>query len=135
MITGGRLGRGARRQLLSPAMPTSVLANSTYAPPLALSLEFTGGTHCDLLASVLRSSTVEVACGPRGGIIDIIEDSICHYLVRVHSAVLCQHPDFVVARVPMSAVRLEPVGAVPGTESGGSSRIALGLGIDRCSRC
>ena len=26
----------------------------------------------------------------------------------------------------MSAVRLEAVGAVPGTESGGSSRIALG---------
>ena len=107
-ITGGRLGRGEHRQALNDAMPASVLAKSSNTSPLALSLEFTEGTPCDIVSGLVRSSTIEVACGAKDGIVDILEDRTCHYLVRVQSVALCNHKAFVAEEEAFSLVELMP---------------------------
>ena len=135
VVTGGRLGRGARKQPLPSWLPQVVLHRSAPPTPLALSLTFEGGTPCDILSNVTRSSTVEVSCGPRDELIDVLEDSTCHYLVRVNSAALCGHSTFVAAVETFTRVDLRPVGTVgeTGSASGSGSGVGDGLGLGRGS--
>ena len=58
-------------------------------PGRPILLEFTNGSPCDIVKNQNRSSTVEVSCGIRDAIIDITEDSTCHYYIKATSRVLC----------------------------------------------
>jgi hypothetical protein len=80
------------QRLLSMAgLPTNILIKDTG--PKSLKLEFEGGTPCDL-EEVNRSTTVEISCGAKDTIIDIIEDRTCHYYFKVQTPSLCKHPAF-----------------------------------------
>lgn len=116
VITGGRAGRGAERQLLPASMPSAVLMRNVNTPPRALSFEYTGGTPCDIVDNTYRAATVEIQCGAADGIIDIVEDRTCHYLVRAQSSVLCGHPDFVTVLPGLSTVQFVPHG-MPNVET------------------
>ena len=64
--------------------------NNTMA---TVQFELTDGTSCDL-KNLSRASTVELLCGKQLGykaveIIDIMEDSTCHYLIKVNVPDLC----------------------------------------------
>jgi len=54
--------------------------------PNVLRLEFRDGTKCDL-KDISRSTTVEIVCGISDMIVDIMEDSTCHYLFKAQSDV------------------------------------------------
>jgi hypothetical protein len=58
---------------------------SGNVPTPSLHIEFTGGKACDI-ENTLRGATIEIACGIRDGIEDIIEDRTCHYLFKVISS-------------------------------------------------
>lgn len=60
----------------------------------SLRIEFSGGSPCDLLANATRGTTVEVMCGLRDEITDVVEDRTCHYLLRVTSRHLCRSKIF-----------------------------------------
>ncbi|CAE7603449.1 unnamed protein product, partial [Symbiodinium microadriaticum] len=59
----------------------------------ALHLEFDGGMACDI-ENVHRGSTMEIVCGVRDTIEDIIEDRTCHYIFKITSRALCSVPGF-----------------------------------------
>jgi hypothetical protein len=84
--TNGKLTRPA-------GLPSSVLQRKYKPKTLVLSYE--GGTPCDI-ENIQRASVVEVTCSPNGAdsIVDIIEDRTCHYLIKVHSALLCELDGF-----------------------------------------
>ena len=59
--------------------------------------------------SVERSSTVRFSCGKRWELIDIKEDSTCHYLVDVTVPELCQHELFKAPVTKTQVVKCLPV--------------------------
>ena len=58
-------------------------------------IEYVNGTECDL-KDTFRATSLELACGPQDGILEVIEDKTCHYRMRVSLKTLCQLPSFVV---------------------------------------
>ena len=60
--------------------------------------------------SVERSSTVRFSCGKRWEMIDIKEDSTCHYVVDVTVPELCQHKLFKAPVTKTQVVKCLPVG-------------------------
>ena len=97
-------------------IPTSgmPLSKQTFNPKKlqkSLTLEFDQGTPCDLnlppqhnnrqhnnnhhnLQHTNRSVTVSIFCGRPGGVLDILEDRTCHYIINVHVPVLCEYSEF-----------------------------------------
>jgi hypothetical protein len=61
--------------------------------PKFLSLDFKNGTACDI-ESLNRSTTVQIHCGARELIMDILEDRTCHYTIKVSTPLLCLHAAF-----------------------------------------
>jgi len=62
-----------------------------------------------LEGSVERSSTVRFSCGDRWEMIDIKEDSTCHYILDVTVPELCQHPLFQAPVTKTQVVKCLPV--------------------------
>jgi hypothetical protein len=93
--TNRRQQRGSGYPLHGLGMPPPKM-NSKLHPDDGMNrllLEFTNGTRCDV-KDTMRSSTVEIACGPRDLIKDIKEDRTCHYIVYVESPMICKIPSF-----------------------------------------
>ena len=59
--------------------------------------------------SVERSSTVRFSCGKRWELVDIKEDSTCHYILDVTVPELCQHELFKAAVTKTQVVKCLPV--------------------------
>eukprot|EP00596_Hydrurales_sp_CCMP1899_P005544 CAMPEP_0119051236 /NCGR_PEP_ID=MMETSP1177-20130426/72918_1 /TAXON_ID=2985 /ORGANISM="Ochromonas sp, Strain CCMP1899" /LENGTH=413 /DNA_ID=CAMNT_0007030369 /DNA_START=378 /DNA_END=1619 /DNA_ORIENTATION=- len=97
-----RAGKGGKRSLTSETdttladmglgLPSAVLLRNGVTEVRSLKLQFEEGTPCDIVEGTMRGSTVEIFCGPRDGIIDIIEDRTCHYHIKVHSLLACANP-------------------------------------------
>jgi hypothetical protein len=62
-----------------------------------------------LNGSVERSSTVRFMCGERWELVDIKEDSTCHYMLDVTVPELCQHHLFKVPLTKTQVVKCLPV--------------------------
>lgn len=102
----------------------------TFQP--SLRVEFSGGSPCDLLANATRGTTVEVTCGLRDEITDVVEDRTCHYLLKVTSRHLCRSQIFAPQKreVVQLGITKTASGPVPtssgvGTTSMASSRELL----------
>lgn len=59
--------------------------------------------------SVERSTTVRYSCGKTWELVDINEDSTCHYMVDVSVPELCQHPLFKAPAIKTQVVKCLPV--------------------------
>ena len=59
--------------------------------------------------SVERSSTIQFSCGKMWEIIDIKEDSTCHYIIDVTVPELCEHPLFKAPMTKSQVVKCLPV--------------------------
>eukprot|EP00603_Paraphysomonas_imperforata_P003268 CAMPEP_0114421152 /NCGR_PEP_ID=MMETSP0103-20121206/4927_1 /TAXON_ID=37642 ORGANISM="Paraphysomonas imperforata, Strain PA2" /NCGR_SAMPLE_ID=MMETSP0103 /ASSEMBLY_ACC=CAM_ASM_000201 /LENGTH=455 /DNA_ID=CAMNT_0001589657 /DNA_START=250 /DNA_END=1617 /DNA_ORIENTATION=+ len=104
-----------------PTKTSASLRDSHSAQPKlpALHLEFTDGSECDIIENVRRGSTVEVSCGDRDFIEDIIEDRTCHYVIKMTSKLLCRVEGFSPPKKEVSVVTCEPA-ASQGGESASS---------------
>jgi len=58
-----------------------------------------------------RGTTVELFCGASGTneFIDIVEDSTCHYNVKISLARLCEHPEFAPVKPTIKTLEFHPV--------------------------
>jgi|SaaInl74LU_5_DNA_1037368.scaffolds.fasta_scaffold24044_2 hypothetical protein len=59
--------------------------------------------------SVERSSTVRFSCGKSLEVVDIKEDSTCHYIIDVAVPALCNHPLFIAPITKTQVVKCLPV--------------------------
>ena len=59
--------------------------------------------------SVGRSSTVRFSCGKTLELVDIKEDSTCHYIIDVAVPALCNHPLFIAHVTKTQVVKCLPV--------------------------
>lgn len=59
--------------------------------------------------SVQRSSTVRFSCGKSWDLVDVKEDSTCHYIIDVKVPELCQHPLFKAKVTKTQVVKCLPV--------------------------
>lgn len=59
--------------------------------------------------SVERSSTVRFSCGKNLELVDIKEDSTCHYIIDVAVPALCNHPLFMAPVTKTQVVKCLPV--------------------------
>jgi hypothetical protein len=97
----------------------------SYQPKLpSLHLEFTDGSDCDIIENVRRSSTVEITCGDRDFIEDIIEDRTCHYVIKMISKLICRVDGFSPPKKEVSELVCTPV------DGASDSRSASELTID-----
>jgi hypothetical protein len=87
----GQVKQLPRRRPLSNAPILEAEDSSTHTPVLLL--EFTGGTHCDI-ENRQRAATVELGCGPVDTLLEVKEDTTCHYYVRAVLSSLCQNEAF-----------------------------------------
>lgn len=59
--------------------------------------------------SVERSSTVRFSCGKSLELVDIKEDSTCHYIIDVAVPALCNHPLFIAPVTKTQVVKCLPL--------------------------
>lgn len=83
----------SRVVLRQEGMAIDLLGKKVDTSKASVHLDYSNGTACDL-KDTLRSSRVELMCGADFGfktidIMDIIEDSTCHYLFKVSVPGLC----------------------------------------------
>jgi hypothetical protein len=83
--------------------------------PPSLVIEFEHGTACDLV-NVHRGTTVELMCGTKDVITDIIEDSTCHYHFKVMSTALCAYPQLAPRKIKMIRVKVEALAHIASGE-------------------
>eukprot|EP00602_Paraphysomonas_sp_CaronLab_P003035 CAMPEP_0185031628 /NCGR_PEP_ID=MMETSP1103-20130426/19204_1 /TAXON_ID=36769 /ORGANISM="Paraphysomonas bandaiensis, Strain Caron Lab Isolate" /LENGTH=413 /DNA_ID=CAMNT_0027567203 /DNA_START=239 /DNA_END=1480 /DNA_ORIENTATION=+ len=89
------------------------IKRTTHALP-SLQIEFTGGKACDI-EDVTRGSTMEITCGSRDAIQDIIEDKTCHYVFKITSRAICAVPGFAPPQEMVSDLYCDPVDDEVGT--------------------
>lgn len=97
--------KGGKLQIPTSGMPVTGFAKDDS--PKFLSLEFKNGTACDI-ESLNRSTTVQIHCGMREVIMDILEDRTCHYTIKVSTPLLCLHAAFAPAKQALERFVLIP---------------------------
>lgn len=85
--------------------------------PEVLTLEFENGTPCDI-ESLNRSTSVQIQCGARELIVDILEDRTCHYTIKVSTPLLCLHAAFAPAKQEVERFVITPLNPPPVTSDG-----------------
>ena len=76
--------------------------------PRKVSLEFTGGTVCDLHGSN-RSTTVDIFCGPALVFASVVEDATCHYRIVIESPSACMLPGFLPPKENTTVIFMQPL--------------------------
>ena len=74
----------------------------------SLHLEFSDGAACDI-EDVKRGTTVEISCGDRDAIEDIIEDRTCHYVIKISSRLICRVDGFSPPKKEVVDIHCAPV--------------------------
>lgn len=84
----------------------SSIALAKHSKPAKLVLEYEGGSECDI-EDVVRGTSVEITCGERNALNDVIEDSTCHYILRVTSTDICHIDEFREAHLNITKIVCE----------------------------